>query len=320
MGLLETSLTYSPKYPQFVEITERHEKAHWGTWEVKLQQDVEDWKLGRVSDKEKKFISSILRLFTQSDLAVGSDYYDNLIPVFKNNEVRNMLGSFAGREGTHQRAYALLNDTLGFGEDFYQEFLNYKEMKEKIEFMLDMKNTSYRDIAVSLAKQVLCEGVCLFATFAMLLNLSRFGKLPGMTDVNNWSIRDESLHVEGLSLLFREFLKEHPRIVNDEFKKEIYETAREVIKLEDEFIELTFHLGNTEGIAKEEVKQYIRAVCDYRMQQLGFKPEYEVDNPFKWLDWVTSSNMVENFFETNTTAYSKDSMVGSYDDGYRGIG
>ena len=98
--------------------------------------------------------------------------------------------SFAGREGVHQRAYALLNDTLGLGDSFYDEFLEYKEMKDKYDFMLDMTNKSYRDIGISLAKQCLLEGVCLFASFAMLLNFSRFGKMMGMGDVNKWSILD----------------------------------------------------------------------------------------------------------------------------------
>lgn len=316
MSLLEESKTYAIKYGDIVEITELHEKGHWGTWEVKMQQDVEDWKKGRLTTQEKVFISAILRLFTQSDVAVGKDYYDNLIPVFKNNEVRNMLGSFAGREGTHQRAYALLGDTLGFGEEFYEEFLQYKEMADKIHFMEDMSNHSLDDIALSLAKQVLCEGVCLFATFAMLLNLSRFGKMPGMSDVNLWSIRDESLHVAGLSLLFRHFVQENPQVVTDAFKKEIYDLAREVIVLEDAFIDLTFNLGSCEGITREEVKQYIRSVCDYRMEQLGFKSQFEVENPFPWLDWVTSSNTMENFFESNTTGYSKGSMTGEFSGGY----
>lgn len=316
MSLLEESKTYAIKYGDIVEITELHEKGHWGTWEVKMQQDVEDWKKGRLTTQEKVFISAILRLFTQSDVAVGRDYYDNLIPVFKNNEVRNMLGSFAGREGTHQRAYALLGDTLGFGEEFYEEFLQYKEMADKIRFMEDMSNHSLDAIALSLAKQVLCEGVCLFATFAMLLNLSRFGKMPGMSDVNLWSIRDESLHVAGLSLLFRHFVQENPHVVTDAFKKEIYVLAREVIVLEDAFIDLTFNLGSCEGITREEVKQYIRSVCDYRMEQLGFKSQFEAENPFPWLDWVTSSNTMENFFESNTTGYSKGSMTGEYAGGY----
>lgn len=316
MSLLEASKTYSPIYGEFVEITKRHEEAHWHEGEAKLQQDVEQWKTGVITEGEKYLTNSILRLFTQSDVAVGSDYYDNLIPVFKNNEVRNMLGSFAGREGVHQRAYALLNDTLGFGEGFYEEFLQYKEMKDKMEFMLDMKHDSNYNIGLSLGKQVLVEGVCLFAMFAMLLNFSRTGKMMGMGDINQWSIRDESLHVFGLSRLFRQFLQEHPEIVTDQFKKDIYEAARTVVKLEDAFIDLAFSKAEVEGITADEVKQYVRSVCDYRMQQLGFKEQFNVANPFDWLEWIVSNSMIENFFETNTVGYSKNSMVGTYSGGY----
>ena len=316
MSLLETSKTYVPQYPELVEITKQHEEAHWHEGEAKLQQDVEQWKNGVITDKEKYFVNSILRLFTQSDVAVGSDYYDNLIPAIRNNEARNMLGSFAGREGVHQRAYALLNDTLGFGEGFYSEFLAYGEMKEKLEFMMDMKNSSVADLAKSIAKQVLVEGVCLFGMFAMLLNFPRMGKLMGMGDVNSWSIKDETIHVSGLSKLFRILVKEHPGVVDDAFKRDIYDTARECVKLEDRFIELTFQQGGVDGITEGEVKQYIRSVADYRMQQIGFKAEYGVGNPFDWLDWVVSNSAIENFFETNTTGYSKNSMIGEFSGGY----
>lgn len=316
MSLLEESKVYTPIYPEIVEITVEHEKIHWGEWEVKLQQDVEDWKLGRVSDSEKKYISSILRLFTQSDVAVGQDYYDNLIPVFKNTEVRNMLGSFAAREGVHQRAYALLNDTLGFGADFYSEFLKYKPMKQKLEFMLDMRNDSIENIGLSLGKQVLVEGVCLFSQFAQLLDFPRHGVLVGTGDVNQWSVKDESVHVKGLSWLFRQFLKENPQIVTNSFKADLYQTARDVVALEDEFNDLVFSTGSPRGMTSAELKQYTRCVTDYRMQQLGLKTQYDVENPFPWLDWITSSTIHENFFETNTAAYSKGSMVGSYAGAY----
>jgi ribonucleotide reductase beta subunit family protein with ferritin-like domain len=52
------------------------------------------------------------------------------------------------------------------------------------------------------------------------------------------------------------------------------------------------------------------------MVQMGFKPEYDVRNPFDWLDWLTSSSTIENFFEANTTGYSKNAMTGSYGNGY----
>lgn len=316
MSVFDLSRTYVPVYPQFVELTIRHEQAHWGEWEAKLQQDVEQWKRGEITDKEKYFVNSILRLFTESDKAVAGDYYDNLIPVIRNNEARNMLGSFAGREGTHQRAYALLNDTLGFGEDFYTEFLEFGEMIEKIEFMTDVDNATPALVAKSVARQILSEGVCLFAIFAMLLNFSKFGKMMGMTDINLWSIKDESMHVEGLALLLRQIVQEDKTIVTDEFKKDIYDSARECIRIEDQFIDLAFAKGGVEGLTAAKMKQYIRAVCDYRMVQMGFKPEYNVENPLPELDWITSNTMQENFFETNTVGYSKDNMTGSYSTGY----
>ena len=48
-----------------------------------------------------------------------------------------MLGSFAAREGIHQRAYALLNETLGLPDSEYHAFLEYKEMVDKVEFMME---------------------------------------------------------------------------------------------------------------------------------------------------------------------------------------
>jgi glutaredoxin 3 len=321
MALVEYSKSYVPQYPEFVEITKLHEEAHWHEGEAKLQQDVEQWKTGIITDDDKYFINSILRLFTQSDVAVAREYHEIFIPAFKNNETRNMLTSFAGREGVHQRAYALLSDTLGFGEKFYDEFLEYSEMKEKYEYMLQMSNKSYHDLGLSLVKQCLLEGVSLFAMFAMLLNFSRSGKMMGMSDINLWSIKDESIHVRGNSAIFRQFCTEHPRIITDSFKKEAYQMARDIIAMEDKSIERAFMMKASSGegdnkITKDEVKAYARSVCDYRMRQLGFKRQFDVENPFEWLSWVTSSNMIENFFETNSVSYSKNSMVGTYEGGY----
>ena len=102
-SLTTTSKTYKPfHYPWAVELTVNHEKAHWIEDEIDLSEDVTDWKNGKITKVEKEYITNILRLFTQSDVAVGQNYYDQFIPAFKNNEVRNMLGSFAAREGMHQ--------------------------------------------------------------------------------------------------------------------------------------------------------------------------------------------------------------------------
>jgi len=320
-GLLQFSETYKPfHYPWAVEITTRHEKAHWIEDELDLSEDVSDWKSGKISAIEKEYVTNILRLFTQSDVAVGQNYYDQFIPKFKNNEIRNMLGSFAAREGIHQRAYALLNETLGLPDSEYHAFLEYKEMVNKIEFMQESDNSTMKGLGLALAKSVFNEGVALFASFVMLLNFQRFGKMKGMGKVVEWSIRDESMHVEGNSKLFRQFCDEHPKVVDDDFKGDIYTMARLAVKLEDKFVDLAYKMGEIEGLDATEVKTYIRYITDRRLLQLGLKTNFKVkENPLPWLEWVLNGADHTNFFENRVTEYEVAGLSGNWDDAYEEV-
>ena len=317
-SLLKFSETYKPfHYPWAVEITTRHEKVHWIEDELDLAEDVSDWKSGKVTESEKEYITNILRLFTQADVAVGQNYYDQLIPKFKNNEVRNMLGSFACREAIHQRAYALLNETLGLPPEEYHAFLEYSEMADKIDFMMDSNVSTHRGLALAMAKSVMNEGIALFASFVMLLNFQRYGKMKGMGKVVEWSIRDESIHVEGIAKLFRQFCTEYPKVVDDDFKSEIYEMARQSVKLEDKFVQLTYKMGAPEGLEASDVKTYIRYITDRRLLQLGLKPNFKVkENPLPWLEWVLNGADHTNFFENRVTEYEVAGLTGTWDDAY----
>ena len=313
MSLLEFSKTYKPfKYPWAVELTKKHEEIHWVEDEAELSEDVMDWKT-KLNDAEKDFITQVLRLFTQSDVQVGENYHELLIPKFRNNEARNMLSSFANREGVHQRAYALLNDTLGLPDEDFHKFLEYTEMSDKIDFMKQGDINSHTGLALSLAQSVFNEGLSVFASFVMLLNFQRYGKMKGMGTIVEWSIRDETLHVQGNAKLFREFCQEHPRIVNDELKSKIYQMAKDVVKLEDRFIKLAFNGLEMEGLTETDVKQYIRHIADRRLLQLGMKPNFKVkDNPLPWLDWVLNGASHDNFFEKRVTEYSVNGMEGDW--------
>lgn len=311
--LLPTEI-FTPKYMKLHEVYGEHERAHWVVDEVDLRQDTEQWKSGKISEQEKAFIKNILRLFTQADTDVCASYVCKLLPTFQNGDARIMLLSFAARETTHQLGYRLLNTTLGYdSEEFMSEFLSYSEMKDKHDFMIEDADLSNpHGVASYLAKQVLMEGVNLFGSFAMLLSYSQPGLLPGMVSVNQWSIADESLHVRGLSELFRIFIEENPKIVNNQFKAEIYETARQVVKLEDDFVDLCYKAGENNFVTSQEIKDYVRYVCDYRTQQLGLKAQFGIKhNPIPWIDLVTS-NTFNNFFETTSVQYSKGSIVGDW--------
>jgi glutaredoxin 3 len=313
MSLLNISKTYKPfLYPWAVELTKKHEEIHWIEDEAELSEDIQDWRT-KLNESEKEFITQVLRLFTQSDVQVGENYHEFLIPKFKNNEVRNMLSSFASREGVHQRAYALLNDTLGLPDEEFHAFLEYKEMADKIDFMSNGDTSTQTGLALALAQSVFNEGMSLFSSFVMLLNFQRFGKMKGMGTIVEWSIRDETLHVQGNAKLFREFCVEHPRIVNDELKSKIYEMAKNAVRLEDRFIDLAYNGHEVQGLSKEEVKAYIRHIADRRLLQLGMRTKFkQKDNPLPWLDWVLNGASHDNFFEKRVTEYSVVGMEGDW--------
>lgn len=314
MSLLEQSKVYKPfKYPWAVDFALKHEKIHWGEWEAKLQDDVTQWQSGKLSAIEKNHITQILRLFTQSDVAVGTNYIEHYLQKFKNNEIRAMLSTFANREFTHQRSYALLNDTLGLPEDEFSAFTEFKEMQDKLDFMADIDPNSQSGLAKAVARSVMNEGMSLFSAFVMLLNYQRFGKMKGMCEIVEWSVRDETMHCEGMVKLFRTFCDEHPRIVTDEFKQSIYQMFRDAVALEDKVIDLAFGLGDIQGLAKEEVKEYIRFIADRRLTQLGLKPNWEIkENPLPWLDWILNGDSFKNFFEGTVTDYNAAGMAGDW--------
>jgi glutaredoxin 3 len=312
MSLLDQSPAYKPfANPSFVNQAIEHDKLAWGEWECDLNEDVAQWKSGKISSSEKNFITQILRLFTQSDVIVGGSYVDVFLPRIKNNEARMMMLSFAQRETIHMRSYALLNDTLGFPESEYTAFLEYEAMADKIEFMQTFDPDTKQGLAKAIAQTVCNEGMSLFSAFVMLLNFQRFGKLKGMCEIVEWSIRDETMHVDGMTALFRQYITENPEVVTDEFKQSIYDMYRTAVTLEDKVIDLAFELGAMEGITKSEVKEYIRYIADRRLVNLGLKANWDISaNPLPWLDWVLNGDSFKNFFEGRVTDYSADGMSG----------
>ena len=95
-----------------------------------------------------------------------------------------------------------MNETLGLPDEEFHAFLEYQEMADKVDFMMDSNVNTKRGMGLALAKSVMNEGISLFASFVMLLNFQRFGKMKGCGKIVEWSVRDESMHVEGIAHLF----------------------------------------------------------------------------------------------------------------------
>jgi ribonucleoside-diphosphate reductase beta chain len=158
------------------------------------------------------------------------------------------------------------------------------------------------------------EGVQLFASFAMLMNFPRFNKMKGMGQIVTWSIRDESLHCEGIIKMFHAFCKER-QCLTQAVKDDIAEVCETTIKLEDNFIDLAFEMGPVQGMTPDEIKKYTRFIADWRLTQLGLPKIYHInEHPLPWLAAMLNGVEHANFFEQRATEYSKAATKGSWND------
>src|SRR6185437_16067697 len=277
-------------------------------------EDRRDW-AQKLHESERNLLTQIFRFFTQADVEVQDCYHDKYGRVFKPTEIKMMLTAFSNMETVHIAAYSHLLDTIGMPESEYSAFLQYKEMKDKHDYLQQFGVDTDEDIAKTLAMfGGFTEGLQLFASFAMLMNFPRFNKMKGMGQIISWSVRDESLHCEGIIKLFHAFVKERGCLTKA-VKDDIMDCCQKTVRLEDAFIDLAFEQGPVEGMTAKSIKKYIRYIADWRLGQLGFQPIYMVDeHPLPWLAPLLNGVEHANFFETRATEYSKAATKGNWNE------
>ena len=332
VGLLNATGTYDvTRYPWAYDCWKRQQQTHWMGEEVPLGADIRDWQSGHLSPAEKGLLTQIFRFFTQSDVEVGDNYLKRYIPIFQPLEVQMMMAAFTNMETVHIDAYALLLKTLGMPQTEFEAFRDYSEMKAKADYMHTFGVGTCSDVARTLAMfGAFTEGMSLFASFAMLLNFPRHNKMNGMGQIVSWSVRDESLHCEGIIRLFHEWNRETGALT-PVVRDDILDVASTMVSLEDRFVDLAFDLGPVEGMKPQEIKNYVRYICDWRLTQLRLPTlfgyfvtqdgahQQRKPHPLPWIIEILNGVEHANFFEQRATEYSKGATRGSWEEVWNAV-
>lgn len=325
ISLLEPSGAYDvDRYPWAYEAWKRQQQIHWMGEEVPLGSDLNDWQSKALSDGERNLLMQIFRFFTQSDVEVSDNYFKRYIPIFQPLEIQMMMAAFTNMETIHIDAYALLLKTLGMPKTEFSAFKDYAAMRAKADYMHTFGTSTCADVARTLAMfGAFTEGMSLFASFAMLMNFPRFNKMKGMGQIVTWSVRDESLHCESIIRLYHEW-NEQTGAVTKSVESDVIDVAKTMVALEDKFVELAFEVGDVQGMTTNDIQQYIRYICDWRLTQLKLTPVYgyfagdshgysqSKAHPLPWLTSILNGVEHANFFETRATEYSKAATTGEW--------
>ena len=300
---------YKPfEYQTAFEFYKDQHRAHWLADEVPLSSDLNDWKL-KLTESEKNLIGNILKSFAQTEVHVN-DYWSTKVSLwFPKPEVQAMSRAFADFESIHAEAYARLNEELGL--DNFQAFLEDEEAKAKIDRLVELPGETLREKALSLAIfSAFTEGVNLFSSFAILMSFQLRNLMKGTAQVVEWSVRDESLHSKAGCWLYRTLLAEQPELDSKELTQAIYEACDLSVKLEFDFIDKAFEMGNIEGLNKDQLKNFIKERANQKLIELGYSAIYNDIDPnllrqMEWFGHLTSGKSHTDFFTSRVTDYSK---------------
>jgi ribonucleoside-diphosphate reductase beta chain len=282
-----------------------------------MMSDLNDWN-ANLNESEKNIIGSILKGFAQTETIVN-DYWSGLVTKwFRKPEIIMMATTFGAFETIHAEAYSLLNETLGL--DNFSEFLEDESTMAKIENLMVVRDSfngekDLHEIAKSLAIfSAFTEGVNLFSSFAVLLSFKLRNKLKGVGQIVEWSIRDESMHSEAGCWLFRTLLQENPHLKTKELEAAINEAALLSLKLELDFIDKVYELGDLEGCSKYDMQNFIKNRVNTKLGDLGYNSivtdiDVTAVERMKWFDALSGGKQHTDFFASRVTNYSKGHMV-----------
>jgi len=161
------------------------------------------------------------------------------------------------------------------------------------------------------------EGVSLYSSFAVLYSFQMRNLLKGIGQQMKWSVRDESLHSRMGCKLFNHMCDEYPEL-RLQAKEDILEAARLIQKLEHNFIDKMFEMGDLENLKKRDLKEFINQRINEKLNELGYDPIMVVNKSaaanLEWFYHLTGGHTHTDFFAMRSTDYSKVGENENWDD------
>lgn len=297
------------EYPEAVDFAEKQQSIFWPPYEIKVEKDVQSI-LTDLTEAERHGVITTLKLFTQYELIVGNEYWQQVGKIFyKPADIHRMTTTFTAMEmAVHAPFYAQINEALGLANDeFYTEYTRDAVLSERIAMLESYANND--NPALFLAALAFAEGVILYSSFAFLKHFQSDGKNKILNIVRgiNFSARDEALHSEASAWLFRTYLEENG-IIPDEVHSHIIDMAETVREHEYAIVDKIFEKGKIDGITDVQMKHFIDSRINLVLRNLGYTNMFDIKyNPIaSWFYDGINGYSFNDFFSGVGNQYSRD--------------
>ncbi|GGB85203.1 ribonucleoside-diphosphate reductase [Flavobacterium suaedae] len=282
------------------------EASFWTAEEIDLHQDLNDWN-NKLSDDEQYFIKHILAFFAASDGIVNENLAENFVNEVQYAEAKFFYGFQIMMENIHSETYSLLIDTYVKNEEekdkLFRAIEVFPAIMKKAEWALKwIESESFAERLIAFAA---VEGIFFSGAFCSIFWLKKRGLMPGLTFSNELISRDEGVHCDFAVHLHNNHL------VNKVPKERIKEILVDALNIEREFITESLPVSLI-GMNAKLMTQYLEFVTDRLLVELGCEKQYNVTNPFDFMDMISLQGKT-NFFEKRVSEYQKAGVINKDD-------
>ena len=286
------------KHHDIWEFYKSMEASFWTAEEIDLSQDLNDWN-NKLSEDERYFIKHILAFFAASDGIVNENLAENFVNEVQYAEAKFFYGFQIMMENIHSETYSLLIDTYvkdeGEKADLFNALDVFPAIRKKADWALKwIESDSFAERLIAFAA---VEGIFFSGAFCSIFWLKKRGLMPGLTFSNELISRDEGVHCD-----FAVHLHNH-HLINKVPKERIRTIIVDALNIEREFITESLP-ASLIGMNATLMIQYLEFVADRLLVDLNCSREYNVSNPFDFMDMISLQGKT-NFFEKKVAEYQK---------------
>jgi len=206
-------------------------------------------------------------------------------------------------ENIHSETYSLLIDTYVKDpkekDNLFNAIETFPAIKKKADWALKwIDSDSFAERLIAFAA---VEGIFFSGAFCSIFWLKKRGLMPGLSFSNELISRDEGVHCDFAVHLHNNHL------VNQVPKKRIREILVDALNIEREFITESLP-ASLIGMNSKLMVQYLEFVADRLLVELNCEKEYNVTNPFDFMDMISLQGKT-NFFEKRVSEYQKAGVL-----------
>lgn len=299
-----------------------YNQAVSNTWfpnEVQLVQDLTDF--DKMTDDEKRALKTVISYLNPNELMINKSLAYGIYPYVNAAEAHIYLSKQMWEEANHFMTFEYIIETFPFKrEEIYAAGLGKKSLANKSAFQtryLKQMMKSQLDVTTTEGKKdfvrnlvsynIVLEGIWFYSGFMVGMSFRQRNLLRNVGSLLDWITRDENLHLKFGIYLLLTILQENEDLRTPEFANEIRGIILKAVELEEAYNRDMLPNGIL-GLNADYVNQYVKYMTDRRLEELGFDPEYNVENPAKWMAAANDTLELVNFFESTNTSYEVNSV------------